>query len=219
MKEREQIDIRKYSFEEFISFVFDHETPVSKGKRHPWYYDVEVTFDAGRVCEFYTRLFRHPDFVREKYSTPQLEQGFWAIQGPAFDCSAFWIMWNADLQFASRRQCVKSMSDLFNRLFSAEPLETSVQMWWDSLCYEWHCGNRKRERGGEDMSMQDVIFDVLRELLHSESEICQGAALHGLGHLHHPATEALIQTYLSQHPALSEERKGYARAAARSEVL
>lgn len=117
MKEREHIDINKYSFDEFTSFVFDHEIPVRKGKRHPWYYDVEVTFDAGRVCKFYTRPFRCPDYLREKYSNPQLEEGFWAIQGPAFDCSAFWIMWNADLPFASRRECIESMSDLFKRFF------------------------------------------------------------------------------------------------------
>ena len=128
-------------------------------------------------------------------------------------------MWNADLPFASRRECVESMSDLFKHLFSTVPLDTAVQMWWDSLCYEWHCGNRKRERGGEDSSMQDIIFHVLRDLLQSDSEVCQGAALHGLGHLHHPATEALIESYISKHPALSKERKSYALAASRFEVL
>jgi hypothetical protein len=50
------------------------------------------------------------------------------------------------------------MADLFKRLFAREPLDTSVKMWWDSLCYEWHCGNRKREHGGADLELQNVYF-------------------------------------------------------------
>jgi hypothetical protein len=92
------------------------------------------------------------------------------------------------------------MADLFRILFATEPLDTSVQMWWDILCYDWHCGNRKRERerGGEDERMQDVIFQTLTAILALDSGICQRAALHGLGHLHHPETENLIQRYIAE---------------------
>jgi hypothetical protein len=86
------------------------------------------------------------------------------------------------------------MADLFTQLFANESLETSVQMWWDSLCYDWNSGNRDRSRGGEDALMQDVLFETLSELLNSDSETCQGAVLHGLGHLHHPRTEELINS-------------------------
>ena len=92
-------------------------------------------------------------------------------------------------------------------------------MWWDSLCYEWHCGNRDRDRGGEDLLMQDVIFETLSGLLKSDSTTCQGAALHGLGHLHHPKTQELVDSYLAEHPSLKEEWKAYALAAAKFEVL
>jgi len=94
-----------------------------------------------------------------------------------------------------------------------------MEMWWDALCYDWHCGNKKRERGGEDRSMQDVMFETLRSILAQDSEICHGAALHGLGHLHHPDTKQLIDVYLTQHPALKKEWRDYALAAARFEVL
>jgi len=226
MSEREPIDICGYSYDEFVSFIFDREVRGSyreiharKGKYHPWYFDVEVTFDPARVCGFYTRLFLNPDFLLEKYSEAQLEQGFWAIQGPAFDCSVFFIMWNEDLPFASRSQCVRSMSQLFLRLFAKESLEQSVAMWWDSLCYEWHCGNRDRNRGGEDLLIQDVIFEVLSGLLKSDSANCRDAALHGLGHLHHPETKALIDSYLAEHPSLSAAARAYALAAAEFNVM
>ena len=111
------------------------------------------------------------------------------------------------------------MSELFGRLFAKESLEQSVAMWWDSLCYEWHCGNRDRNRGGEDRLMQDVIFEVLSGLLKSDSETCQGAALHGLGHLRHPETKALIDSYLAQHPSLSQPARAYALAAAEFNIM
>jgi len=111
------------------------------------------------------------------------------------------------------------MVDLFKRLFATEPFDTSVQMWWDSLCYDWHCGNRSRDRGGEDLALQSIFFDTLGKVLAIDSWICQGAALHGLGHLRHPQTKDLIQRFIDEHPALAKEQKAYALAAAKFEVL
>jgi len=111
------------------------------------------------------------------------------------------------------------MADLFKRLFATEPFDTSVQMWWDSLCYDCHCGNRKRERGGEDLELQNEFFETLAKVLAIGSWICQGAALHGLGHLHHPQTKKLIERFVDEHPTLTQEQKAYALAAANFEVL
>ena len=206
MQNREEIDISGYSYDEFVSFIFDRAIREQEGKYHPWYFDVKVAFNANRLCEFYIRLFRSPDFLPTKYSKAQLEQGFWALHGSALDCSVQHLIWNMEIPFSDRRECVQSMSDLFRRLFAAEPLETSVFMWWDSLCYEWECGNRDRSRGAEDLAMQDVMFEVLSGILQSGSEICQDAALHGLGHLHHPATRELIENQRRQNQALTQER-------------
>ena len=108
---------------------------------------------------------------------------------------------------------------LFKDLFFAEPLDTAVYMWWDSFCYDWHCGNRRRESGGEDMEMQDVMFGTISQILAIPSEICQGAALHGLSHLHHPETEALIQRYLDENPSVNKDLRNMAVAAGRFELM
>jgi hypothetical protein len=92
-------------------------------------------------------------------------------------------------------------------------------MWWDSLCYDWHCGNRNRESGGEDLELQDMLFHALTKVLTIDSWSCQGAALHGLGHLHHPHSKELIERFIEEHPSLTQEQKAYAFAAARFEVL
>ncbi len=48
---------------------------------------------------------------------------------------------------------------------------------------------------------------------------CQKSALHGLGHLDHPDTEALIRGYLACNDPMEPELRAYAEAASRFEVL
>jgi len=219
MEEYKRIDISQYSFDQFISFMFERDVPPEAEKRHPWYWNMEVTYAPKAICSYYVQLFRQPEFLVQRFSKAQLDEGFWAIQGPNLDCAVDRVLWDTDLPFAAREECVRSMFDLFRLIFANEPLDTSVQMWWDSLCYDWHCGNRNRDSGGEDLKMQDVMFETLAAILSLDSPICQRAALHGLGHLHHPGTQKLIQQYLREHPSLSEEQREYAIAAAAFKVM
>jgi hypothetical protein len=219
MDEQASTDISKLSFDEFIAFLFDREVPPDTDKRDPWYWHTEVMFDPEKVCVHYVRLFRKPTFLLERFSKKQLEQGFWGIQSGNIDCAVTEIIWIEELPFLLRENCVRSMFHLFELLFAVEPLETSANMWWDSLCFDWQCGNRDRLRGGEDASMQDVMFQTLSDILSLDSDFCQSAALHGLGHLHHPGTEQLVQKYLVRHPALGKELREYASAAARFDLL
>lgn len=223
-------DLRECSFEEFVVFLFDRPVPskddsfpalAKRGetdKWRPWYYDAAVNFDPLLLCRYYSQLFREPQFLLIRFSKAQLDQGFWAAQSTTLECSAWSLIWNDNIPFEAREECVRSTYFLFRELFFNESLETSVFMWWDSFCYEWHCGNRQRSRGGEDLAMQDVMFETLSSILLLDSDICQGAALHGLSHLHHPQTEKVIQNYLSKHPSISQEWKDVALAAARFEL-
>jgi hypothetical protein len=216
--ERIQYDITNYSFEEFVSFVFDHDPPPKGVKYDPWYFHAEIEFDAAEICSYYVRLFRDPEFLLHRFTKPQLEEGFWTIHRGAFDCTVGKVIDNSDLPLALREECIRSMSELFARVFANESLDTAVQMWWDSLCYDWHCGNRDRARGGEDLQLQDIYFETLTQILAMDSPICQRAALHGLGHLHHPGTPALVEKYLHEHPSLAEDDKLYAFAASKFQV-
>ncbi len=92
-------------------------------------------------------------------------------------------------------------------------------MWWDPLTYDWHCGDRSRENGGEDLWMQNAMFETLAQILALPSVECQRAALHGLGHLHHPHTEALVGRHLALDELIDPAIRSYAQAASRFEVL
>ena len=219
MDERTPVDITRYSFDEFIPFLFARDVQPKTEKLDPWYWHVEVAFDVQQACKYYVRLFGQPAFLLERFSKAQLEQGFWGIQVANLDCSAYNVISNIDLPFAAREECIRSMFDLFRDFFATEPLGTAGNMWWDSLCFDWESGNRRRERGGEDLSLQDVMFQTLASILELDSEFCHKAALHGLGHLHHPETEKLVQRFIERHPRLTEEQKAYALAAAEFKVL
>jgi len=218
MAERTVVVLANPSFDEFVTFLFDRDVALeTKGKDY-WYWHVEVEFDAEVIAAYYIQLFRQPEFLLERFTKEQLEEAFWAIPSYNLDCSVIRIINDSDLPLSIREECIRSMAELFKRLFAAEPLNSSVQMWWDSLCYDWDCGNRSRERGGEDLKLQDIFFQTLAEVLAIDSWICQGAALHGLGHLHHPRTKELIDRFIAEHNFLTEEHKEYAHAAARFQV-
>ncbi|HKO19456.1 MAG TPA: hypothetical protein VJU82_11280 [Acidobacteriaceae bacterium] len=222
-------DITGLSYDEFVFFLFGREVPqesfttlAARGetaKWNPWYWNMEVTGDVGPVCDYYIRLFNRPTFLPERYSAEQLEQGFWAVQTLNLRCSAHSLIWNTDVPFEARADCIRAMYPLFRELFANRSLENSVCMWWDSFCYAWDCGNRKRSRGGEDLAMQDVMFETLVDILAVDSEICQGAALHGLSHLHHPSTQSAIESYLKRNPSLNDEWKKIALGVSRFDLM
>ncbi len=60
---------------------------------------------------------------------------------------------------------------------------------------------------------------TLVKVLALDSWICQGAALHGLDHIHHPDTATVVSRSIREHPALTDEQILYARAAAEFKVL
>lgn len=219
----EHYDIKGVSFDEFVEFMFDHDVisfpeHVNAGPG-PWYWHADVDYDPHEVAGFYVRLFSEPEFLLSRYTPAQLEQAFWAIPSANIECSIEHIIWDTRIPFELRESCVRSMHDLYARFFAKQPLETSSNMWWDGLAYDWHCGNRARINGGEDATMQDVMFETLVKILQLPQEWCQAAALHGLGHLHHPDTEAAIQGFLRATPGIDAELREYALAAARFEVM
>jgi len=173
-----------------------------------WYYCTRADFDSHRLSTFYVRLFRESAELLNMFPKPQLELGFCAIaSGCSFSMKK--LIWNTELAFAYRDRVVRSMFYLFRDFFSIEPLRYMANMWWDGLCFEWEMGRRERSNGGEDMAMQDVMFETMAKILSIDSDECRFAALHGLSHLHHPATPQLLRQYTSIFPWLERRCEEY----------
>lgn len=208
-------DLKSISFEDFVSLIFER----GKSDPGPTFDDLDAEFDPTKLLGYYVRLFREPEFLFSSFTKEKLEAGFWAMMGLTHPWSLGNLLHYSDAPLPNRKECIESMAVLFERLFVKESLDTSVYMWWDSMCFDWDCGNRNRDRGGEDLELQDTLFQTLTKVLRLDSLICQTAALHGLGHLHHPDTEALIGEFIKTHPSLTQDQIAYAQAAARFQVL
>lgn len=91
-----------------------------------------------------------------------------------------------------------------------KPLNNTCHMWWDFFRY---FGDDPDERVVNEMYL------ALRKILFIESIECQGAALHGLGHIEHPKKAALINRYLRSYQDLDPEIRRYALASIEGSVL
>jgi hypothetical protein len=197
------IDIRAYSFEEWVRFIFDHPTD-----DQDWYHREEwsYTAEAGELVRYMTHLFRASNEFLKPYTDRQLETGFWFLMGERGFVRA---IWNRDVPLELRQECVRSMEMLCKDFFDKRPIETAAFMWWDEICYdEGHC-DPDRFRN-ENRGVCEAIFEVLCKLLTSRSESCQKNALHGLGHLKHPRTADAIDSFLKTSPDINPELKIYA---------
>jgi hypothetical protein len=130
MNHKISLDMRGFSFEEFVDFLFAHDAPTQEevharliqrdrtNQSSPWFYYSNLTFELEQACSYYILLFRQPQFLLDRFSKDQLEQGFWAIQSPTLDCSVENLVWNRELSLAHREECIRSMASLFRSLFA-----------------------------------------------------------------------------------------------------
>ncbi len=119
------------------------------------------------------------------------------------------LVWSSQLSFDSRERLVRSMYELFLRLFARGPLGSVSYMWWDSLL-----GRMDYDQSPDGARLRQVMFDVLCQILNVEDRSCQEGALHGLNHLEDPGTEAVVREWLARHPALDRKLLEYAESCA-----
>ncbi len=121
-------------------------------------------------------------------------------------------MFDQSVDFERRAECIRAMFFLYRDLFAVDELGTSCNMWWDCISSSSQVGHRSQSTLDDNRKIQDVMFDTLTKILYLESEECQGAALHGLGHLRHPNTEMVIRDWIATQPDLPEHDLEYAEA-------
>ena len=75
MAKTTEVDITKTSFEDFVAFLFDRDVSLESEGRDFWYWHVEVEFDAKKIAAYYVQLFRQPEFLLERFTKAQLDEG------------------------------------------------------------------------------------------------------------------------------------------------
>ena len=95
------INLNRYSFEQWVVFVFDHPAVVRQERepgvpRQQSWHNLDEWRHWGspeHLLPHMTRLFKRPDFLLERYSAAQLHQGFWYLGG--FDFKNW--LWDTDV--------------------------------------------------------------------------------------------------------------------------
>jgi hypothetical protein len=200
------------SFGEFVRYFFSGDAATAALADVS---DDDVTdITATPVAEYYRLLFLEPDSLADDYSRSQIDAGFGAMINCNVPANVPDLVWDRRVQFELRESMIRAMKTLYERLFDKDPLFGTPFMWWDPIAYPFEAGIRSRSDGGETSRLQDVMFDTLREILNLPSHHSQKAALHGLGHLHHPDTAQVIEMYLDSHNSIPPELRAYARLSA-----
>jgi hypothetical protein len=93
-------DLSNTSFDEFVRFWFDRSIdPRAMGPpRDPdfaWYANIEIRCEPRQYAESFIRLFNAPEFLLDRYSKDQLEEGFWAMVSPMVEGGIGAGVWSA----------------------------------------------------------------------------------------------------------------------------
>ena len=105
-------NVTDYSFNEWVKFVFDH--PVTEPE---WYMEEHWGWEGEPevVLRYVIQLMSQVEVLVDMYSAAQIEQGLWFLVGPVgglFD----WL-WDEDIDWNLRRECIQSMANIFKTLF------------------------------------------------------------------------------------------------------
>lgn len=203
-------DITEASFDEFVDFLFTHHAYEGIWELDP------LNFDPTKSVLLYIQLFNEPAFLFQKFNREQLEKGFWVVQSCNLEIAIGHLISTTDIPLDLRLDFIRAIYPLYKYFFAVDALENSAIMWWDGLISDY---KSRRSLAQEDTAIRDTMFETLSQILTLDSPSCQGAALHGLGHLQHPMTESLIHHYLSIHPELDEGIRIYALACVTGNIM
>jgi hypothetical protein len=208
-----KFDVSNLSYEDFIEYFF------TKPHGELWNLDPNgaefILYKLTQpdvVVRYLTRFCVEFRSLADHTSLETLDEGITGMFGEAFFClqSALWTN-TVDLQ--ERIQCIRSMYRVFADFVANCKVEVLVGcffMWWDHICSSfWFVqteegkleGKEYARLGEQERSLVDAMFETLVEVLGLNDARTQSCALHGLGHLHHPKVQAVVQEYIDTHIA------------------
>ncbi len=171
------INLSKYTFDEWLDFIFKHPVvtllPFSWSFEEEWQYECESKI----LITYMIRLFREPEVLVTRYSYPEIDQGFWFIPGPN---GFIWAILDEHVEWVKREECIDSIQDLFSRLFSKHPIETSGYMWWDSFIS--YCVYNEKDLETE-VHVLEAVLVVLKKISCQNFQVSVDSAKHGIGHI------------------------------------
>jgi hypothetical protein len=167
-----------------------------------------VASDPSTVVGHVQAMCRNFAELSKVYSHEQLDQGLWAVFGAGISCERY--LFDSGVDSGLRIDCIESMYFPFRDVVAnctADVRESFYWMWWDMDDYDYSALTNDRQQ------IAETIYQTLSRILPLDHRGCQWCALHGLGHLHHPAVRNTVQSYLDVHQnELTDDERGWVKA-------
>ena len=138
--------LQKLSFDDWLEHSFGREV---RFQRAPWYFDPEHDWWdplPAEAVSYLTRLFEDPETALQGFADCQIAQGLTYLVNTSASGDNRWLC-STDVPIKDRLRCVKSVAELFARLFEprctpslshlseadAGTLNCVYYMWWDAF--------------------------------------------------------------------------------------
>jgi hypothetical protein len=218
MADTGNIDLSALTFDEFVEFLFNRPENEEYWYQEPIYqWGYVAVSNASALVGHATRLFSEFGVIARRYALSQIDHGIWALLADGSTLSIQESLWNSSVPLKERAQCIHSMFHVYSDFVAGseeDGTETCFNMWWDLIGDGfWSSAELTRQKNAALLSQDlkallDAMFDTLKRILELPDPRTQRYALHGLGHLHHPAVRDLVQNFIDQHQdELDEEAR------------
>ena len=213
----EDVDLTSLSYEDWVRYVFNN----ARFMDHDVCYS-----EPERLVEYLIRACKDFASIGKRFSQEEIESAIWFLLGAAVEFGKCLLLTEVPLQkrLACLRAMYHPFAD-YLAVQGEKYSGVGFYMWWDLIvdnCFhreevqaDWGrlvVLSEKSEKplreaqllweqiyrnATEDKrAVLDCTLEVLIRILHIDSLPCQGAALHGLGHLRHPRRAAVVQEYI-----------------------
>jgi hypothetical protein len=210
------IDLRHASYEDFVTFVFDHYPIPQDDVDELWYWKLEddVEFDPRRAIAHITRICEESATLLESFTLPQVAQGINYLLGAGNRDGFLDLLWDPKVPWAERYRCIRAIPQLYTQVFERDEDGAGglAFMLWDSIAYGYFAGTCSPATDPEDARVQEAMFEALSEMLASDHAETLAGAIHGLGHLRHRQSNKAIRDLLSSGRDFDPELRMYAAA-------
>jgi hypothetical protein len=205
-------DLRNATYDEIVRFVFDHVPEDEVDDKWYWKLTEDVQIQPRRAVGFLTRLCSTAGDLAAQFTLPQIAEGVNYLFGAGGRDEFGEQLWNPEVPWPERRACISAIPNLYTQVFErdAEGIGGCAYMLWDTIAYDYYCGNRDPATSAEDARVQDAMFDALVSMLRSDHPETLRGAIHGLGHLQHRASSRAIRELLSSTRDLDQGLRTYA---------
>jgi hypothetical protein len=216
------LDLSSKTFDEFVEFIFAR-TIVSDKDQYDYFladldgrqYGEAAPSSPEILVGYMTKLFSEFGQIAPRYSLVQIDQGIWGILGENLRLYEF--LFDNSVPLPNRLDAIRSIyfvyCDFVAKLKTdPDPNLGGFFMWWDLILhgfwvfftplvagtytYDASKMNDASKLDSEPRVVLDVMFETLKRILNLAHGEAQRCALHGLGHLHHPAVHDAVQRYI-----------------------